>query len=156
MNRHDLLIKTRSTFPPSSLPPPPFTPFVVTAVGLVSYACWSCSFVKGRCYNLCDLPLCCLLWQSRDGRKCLEYFWQEKKKKSNHIPGPRKDSAEDAGIALHWREERQITHSSAPTPKAKTIFISTQGFYKSPKSLLLKIYYKTAIKVSEWGKSLLL
>lgn len=27
--------------------------------------------------------------------------------------------------ALHWREERQITHFSAPTPKAKTIFIST-------------------------------
>lgn len=98
-----------------SLPPPSLAPFVVTAAGLVSYACWSCSFVKGRCYNLCDLPLCCLLWQSWDGRKCLEYFWQKKIYIYIYIPGPRKDSVEDVGM-LCIGEKKDKSHTSVPPP----------------------------------------
>lgn len=150
MNRHDLLIKTRSTFPRPSLPPS----FVVTAArshpsaGLVSYACWSCSFVKGRCYNLCDLPLCCLLWQSRDGKKCLEYFWQKKK---IYTWSPRKDSGEDVGVLYSW-EKKDKSYTSVPPPPKQNHLCTHMGILQISKSLVLKIYCKTAIKVSEQGK----
>lgn len=100
-----------------SLPPPSLAPFVVTAAGLVSYACWSCSFVKGRCYNLCDLPLCCLLWQSWDGRKCLEYFWQKKK---NIYISQVQERIQWRMLACFALERRKINHTlQCPHPQSK-------------------------------------
>ena len=141
MNRHDLLIKTRSTFPRLSLPP-----FVVTAArsrlsaGLVSYACWSCSFVKGRCYNLCDLPSRCLLWQSRDRKKCLEYFWQKKKSEVQ-------ERIQRRMLVCFTTERRKTNHTlQCPHPQSKITFIRTQGFYKSPSPFFWKFIAKQPSK----------
>lgn len=112
MNRHDLLIKIRSTFPvPASL---------CAGSGAVSYACWSCSFVKGKCSNLPDLPLGCLLWQSQDRKKWPKCFRQK-----SGVPG--RIQVKDSRV-LYSREGRKITHFSAPAPKAKPSLYAHKDF----------------------------
>lgn len=75
-----------------------------------------------------------LRWKEMSG-----IFLAKKKEKKNRS---KKGFSGGCWHALHWREERHITHFSAPTPKANTIFISISGFYKSPSPFFWKFITK--------------
>lgn len=154
MNRHDVVIKTSSTFPRPSFPPslcgdgsaePP-------AFGAGKLCMLELFFCEGEMLQLVWFAIMLSFVTILRSKEMSGIFLVKKKKKKSEV----QERIQQRMLVCFTSERRKTNHTlQCPHPQSKTIFICTQGFYKSP-SLFWKFIAKQPSKFLRRGKKNLL